>query len=119
MATRRKLLVLSVSAGAGHVRAAEALCAAAEQSYEGVDAVHVDVMDLVPRLFRKVYAESYLHVVERHPALWGYLYEKTDHRRKDSKLQRLQEALERLNTRPFAAMLARERPDAVVCTHFL
>ncbi|MBI5017976.1 MAG: galactosyldiacylglycerol synthase [Deltaproteobacteria bacterium] len=119
MQSRPKLLVLSVSAGAGHVRAAEALCAAAHRWHSGVEAVHVDVMDLVPRLFRKVYAESYLHVVEHHPALWGYLYEKTDHRRKDSKLQRLQEALERLNTRHFASMLARERPDAVICTHFL
>jgi processive 1,2-diacylglycerol beta-glucosyltransferase len=119
MATRRKILVLSVSAGAGHVRAAEALCAATARWSEGVEAVHVDVMDLVPGLFRRVYADSYLHVVERHPALWGYLYEKTDHRRKDSALQRLQEALERLNTRHFAGMLARERPDAVICTHFL
>ena len=40
----RKLAVLSVSAGAGHVRAAEALVATAKLHYPGVEAVHIDVI---------------------------------------------------------------------------
>ena len=47
-------MVLSVSAGAGHVRAAQALCAAAEQDFPQLRSTHIDVMDLVPAGFRKV-----------------------------------------------------------------
>ena len=119
MGPKRKLLALSVSAGAGHVRAAEAVCAAAQRWYPWVEALHADVMDWVPRLFRKAYAEGYLHVVEHHPALWGYLYEKTDHRRSDSKLKRLRETVERLNTQDFAGKISEIDPDVVLCTHFL
>jgi len=39
----QKIAILSVSAGAGHVRAAQALQAAAEKWYPGVEAVHIDL----------------------------------------------------------------------------
>ena len=53
MTYKKSLLVLSVSAGAGHVRAAEALVATAQQHYPDYEATHVDVMEYVPKLFRK------------------------------------------------------------------
>ena len=58
MATPRTPVILSVSAGAGHVRAAQALCASAADAYPGVNAVHVDLMTLVPESFKKIYADS-------------------------------------------------------------
>jgi processive 1,2-diacylglycerol beta-glucosyltransferase len=112
-----RITVCSVSAGAGHLRAAEAVCAAARA--RGHEAVHIDVMDLVPRLFRKVYADSYLGVVEKRPALWGYLYHVSDRPKADTLAGRLRRAVERLNTRRLTARLAETAPDAVVCTHFL
>ena len=116
---KKKLVIFSVSAGAGHVRAAQALVATAKQSYPDVDAVHVDLMELVPQLFKKVYADSYLKVVERHPALWGYLYDKSDHEKADSGLNRLRRAIERLNTHKLGSLLREMQPDYVICTHFL
>ncbi|HNW36221.1 MAG TPA: galactosyldiacylglycerol synthase, partial [Candidatus Ozemobacteraceae bacterium] len=68
----RTIAVLSVSAGAGHMRAAEAVKTAAETYFSGVKAVHVDLMTLVNDIFKKMYAESYLSIVENHPSLWGY-----------------------------------------------
>lgn len=119
MASRQKIAILSVSAGAGHVRAAQALQAAAERYYPGVEAVHVDLMELVPKLFRTIYADTYIKVVERHPAFWGYLYDKTDREKMDSALSRLRIAIERLNTQKLKKVLAEIDPDHVVCTHFL
>ena len=115
---RKKILVLSVSAGAGHVRAAQALCAAAAVSSD-LEAEHVDVMDLVPAAFRKVYAESYIQLIDRAPLLWAHLYARTDRRAGDSKLDGVRRMLERLNTRRLAATLEAAQPDAIVCTHFL
>ncbi len=116
---RQKIAILSVSAGAGHVRAAQALQAATEKWYPGVEAVHVDLMELVPKLFKTIYADTYIKVVERHPAFWGYLYDKTDRERVDSALSRLRIAIERLNTQKLRKVLSEIDPDHVICTHFL
>ena len=111
------MAVFSVSAGAGHVRAAESLVAAASKL--DIRATHHDVMDIVPPLFKKVYAESYLTLVTKHPALWGYLYSKTDLRKIDSALDKLRLAVERLNTQKLKDILADDPPDYIICTHFL
>jgi processive 1,2-diacylglycerol beta-glucosyltransferase len=115
----QKIAILSVSAGAGHVRAAQALQAAAEKWYPGVETVHIDLMELVPKLFKTIYADTYIKVVERHPAFWGYLYDKSDHEKVDSALSRLRIAIERLNTGKLKKVLAEIKPDHVICTHFL
>jgi len=116
---KQRIAILSVSAGAGHVRAAQALQAAAEKWFPGVETVHIDLMELVPKLFRTIYADTYIKVVERHPAFWGYLYDKSDHEKVDSALSRLRIAIERLNTRKLRKVLAEINPDHVICTHFL
>jgi processive 1,2-diacylglycerol beta-glucosyltransferase len=115
----KTLVLLSVSAGAGHVRAAEALRAYAADLYPGVKAIHLDLMEWVPLMFRKVYAESFLYVVERQPELWGYLYGRTDRPKDGSKLESFRKALERLNTVRFMKVLKDLDPDHVICTHFL
>lgn len=115
----RTIAVFSVSAGAGHVRAAEALKATAEAMFSDLRVVHIDLMDLVPKLFRSVYADSYTPIVEHHPALWGYLYAEADKRKIDSSLDHLRTAVERLNTQKLKQVLRDIEPDDVVCTHFL
>lgn len=116
---KTRLVIFSVSAGAGHVRAAQALVAACERWYPDAEAIHIDLMDHVPKLFKTVYADSYLKVVERHPALWGYLYHKSDHEQADSGLNRLRRAIERLNTAKLGKLLRELQPDQIICTHFL
>jgi processive 1,2-diacylglycerol beta-glucosyltransferase len=114
----RNILLLSVSAGAGHMRAAEALCTYAE-GLGDVTATHLDVMDFVSAGFRKLYTDSYLSLVERLPAVWGYLYHATNEAAPDSRMQRLRRAVERLSTRPLRQEIRARRPDAIICTHFL
>ncbi len=115
----RRIAIFSVSAGAGHVRAAQALQAAAAKWYPETETVHVDIMDHVPNLFRKVYTDTYIRIIERHPALWGYLYDKSDRGKADSSVNRLRIAVERLSTRNLARVLKDIDPDHVICTHFL
>jgi processive 1,2-diacylglycerol beta-glucosyltransferase len=114
-----KILILSVSAGAGHTRAAESLRAFAQAHPAGVTASHLDVMDFVPATFRKLYTDRYIELVTGNPALWGYLYRKTDAADRASLSQRIRRAVERLNCRALLAEIARHKPDAIICTHFL
>jgi len=115
----KRIAIFSVSAGSGHVRAAQALQAAAGLWYPDVEVVHVDLMDLVPNLFRTIYTETYIKVVEQHPALWGYLYDRTDREKVDSSLSRLRSTIETINTRKLKKVLKDIAPDHVICTHFL
>jgi len=116
----KKILLLSVSAGAGHVRAAEALRAWGAEAFAGrVEMRHLDVMDFVPASFRKIYADGYIKVVQHLPKMWGMLYDASSHASPDAFAQKLRRAVERLSTRALMKEIAAFAPDAVVCTHFL
>lgn len=114
----KRILALSVSAGAGHVRAAQALVAAAQASGD-VEVIHADVLDFVPAAFRRLYGEFYLDLVGRHPHLWAYLYDLSDRAPREGWFSRMRRAVERLNTRALHEHIAAQAPDAIVCTHFL
>ena len=122
MTQQKKILILSVSAGAGHMRAAQAIEAYATQDDgHGPRAIasHLDVMEFVTPAFRKMYTDFYIKLVNKAPALWGYLYHATHDAPKDSTMQRLRRGVERLNTRALMAQIAAFAPDAIICTHFL
>jgi processive 1,2-diacylglycerol beta-glucosyltransferase len=113
------LLILSVSAGAGHVRAAQAVEAAAKLASPPVEATHLDLLTLVPAQFRRLYGQQYIKLVDRLPQLWSYLYARTDRPGRDSVLGNLKRAVEKVNTRRLGDEIARLAPDAILCTHFL
>lgn len=117
--TQKKLLLLSVSAGAGHMRAAEAIRAHAAFHDAGVDAVHLDVMNYVSSGFRKLYADFYIKLVNRAPAVWGYLYHASNEARPDSSREKIRRAMERMNTGALLKEIELQKPDVIVCTHFL
>jgi processive 1,2-diacylglycerol beta-glucosyltransferase len=109
-------LLLSVSAGAGHVRAAESVAAWAEGR---ADIAHLDVLDYVPMAFRKLYSDYYLRLVTRHPELWRAVYQATEKADPEARTQRFRRAIERLNTRKLVQAIESFAPDAILCTHFL
>jgi processive 1,2-diacylglycerol beta-glucosyltransferase len=115
----RRLLILSVSAGAGHVRAAQAVEAAALAASPPLAPTHLDLLTLVPADFRKLYGQQYIKLVETLPQLWSYLYAKSDRPSRDSLVGKLKRAAEKLNTRRLTAEIERLRPDVILATHFL
>jgi len=115
MSEKPRVLLLSASSGAGHVRAAQAL----EKAFvaRGDCAVeHVDVIQHVSRVFQRVYDKAYISMVRRAPELMGVLYDRTD-RPWEKMRQRL--IVDRLNTQPMIRMLKRVQPDLCIATHFL
>ncbi|MBC8025648.1 MAG: glycosyltransferase [Steroidobacteraceae bacterium] len=116
---RQKLLILSVSAGAGHVRAAQAIEAAAKAAAPPLDTTHLDLLSIAPAEFRKFYGAQYLKLVEALPQLWSYLYAKTDRPSRNSLVGDLKRATEKFNLRKLDGEIARIQPDVILCTHFL
>jgi len=115
----RRILLLSVSAGAGHVRAGEALRQTAEREFGDVEALHLDVMDYASAAFRKLYADAYIKLVNKLPRVWGMLYEFTSATPADATMNKVRRSIERLNTRALRKRIDAFAPDAIVCTHFL
>jgi processive 1,2-diacylglycerol beta-glucosyltransferase len=115
----KKILLLSVSAGAGHVRAAEAICAFAALRPDSVQATHLDVMRLVPASFRKLYTDLYIKLSNDYPALWGYVYRTLLERQPRATSRKLLRAIEQFNCHALLAEIERQRPDAIICTHYL
>lgn len=111
-----KVLVLSASAGAGHIRAAQAVERAFHEQKAAREVRHVDTLDYTNKLFRRLYAKAYLDMVNSAPELLGWLYDYLD---KPWERERRRLALDKLNTRPFVKMLREYQPDIIVCTHFL
>jgi processive 1,2-diacylglycerol beta-glucosyltransferase len=110
-----RVLLLSATSGAGHVRAAQAL----EKAFvaRGDCAVeHIDSLQYVSKLFQRVYDKAHISMVRRAPELMGVLYERTD--QPWLRLRR-RLALDRLNTVPMIRLLKRIQPDVCVATHFL
>ncbi len=115
----QKILLLSVSAGAGHQRAAQALQASATELYPEWQVLHLDVMNYVTSGFRKIYTDFYLQLVNKAPTLWGYLYQISNEAHPSSTMERLRRAIERVNARALLDAIAEFKPDQIVCTHFL
>ncbi|HEY1588091.1 MAG TPA: glycosyltransferase [Rhodanobacter sp.] len=116
---QQKILFLSVSAGAGHMRAAEALRLTAEASLPHVETMHLDAMDYVPSTFRKLYTDFYITLISSYPTLWGVLYQRSSEADPDGPMQKLRRAIERLGTGDLRKAINAFAPDAIVCTHFL
>src|ERR1041385_1782711 len=112
----KKVLLLSASAGAGHVRAAQALEKAFNQLEPTLEVRHLDVLDYTNKLFRHLYAKAYIELVNKMPEVPGWMYDKLD---KPWKNERRRLALDKLNTRPLVRLLRSYQPDFIVCTHFL
>jgi processive 1,2-diacylglycerol beta-glucosyltransferase len=111
-----RVLILSASAGAGHLRAAEALKHAFIKLNAAREVRHVDTLDYTNKVFRHLYSQTYLEMVNSAPEMLGWLYDYLD-RPWEKERRRL--ALDRLNTRPFVKLLKQYRPDITICTHFL
>jgi processive 1,2-diacylglycerol beta-glucosyltransferase len=111
-----RILILSASAGAGHIRAAEALEKAIIQMRAAREVRHVDTLAYTNRVFRHLYSKAYLELVNGAPDVLGWLYDYLDQPWQN---ERRRLALDRLNTRPFVKLLEQYRPELTICTHFL
>lgn len=116
----RRILVLSASVGAGHLRAAEAVELALRQLDPAAIVQNLDVLDFTNAAFRQVYARAYLDLVNRAPHALGYFYDLLDRvPSAQHKSDRLRLLVEKLNLRRLLKFLRTETWDVIVNTHFL
>jgi processive 1,2-diacylglycerol beta-glucosyltransferase len=115
-----KILVLSASVGAGHLRAAEAVELALRELAPEAVVKNIDVLQWTNKTFRRIYGQAYLDLVNKAPHVLGYFYDMLDQppgpNRKSDRLRLL---VERLNFGKITKLLQAETWDVIVNTHFL
>jgi processive 1,2-diacylglycerol beta-glucosyltransferase len=116
-----RILVLSASVGAGHVRAAEAVALALRETVPDAHVENLDVLQLTNSVFRRLYSKSYLNLVNNAPHVLGYLYDVLD--RPDKPGTRhgnlLGTLLQKLNLGKFIRLIQKQHWDLAINTHFL
>src|SRR5258708_5472672 len=115
-----RILVLSASVGAGHLRAAQAVELALRQLDPAAVVKNVDVLELTNPLFRRPYGKAYLDLVNKAPHVLGYFYDLLDRPASPPQpADRLRFLAEKLNLRKLQKFLRAEPWDVIVNTHFL
>jgi len=114
-----RVLIIAAKAGAGHLRAAQALEETFRERHPGVEVRNIDVLDYGTKVLRKGFAAGYEKLIKKLPSVWRLVYERLEHKPTRSKAKKLAAWLDTANTRPLRKEVARYDPDRIVCTHFV
>jgi processive 1,2-diacylglycerol beta-glucosyltransferase len=117
--TNMRVLIATVTAGGGHLQAAAAIEEAWQELRPEDQVKKVDLLDLVSRLHRKVYTETYVKLVEHAPELWGMVFKKTDNPEWVRRVADFRATFARRTHRKFVQLLREFAPEIVISTHYL
>ncbi|HBE79277.1 MAG TPA: hypothetical protein DDW65_16120 [Firmicutes bacterium] len=110
--TKPRLLVLSASIGAGHVKAGEGLCQAYTESFNG-EARHVDFLRYASPLFSRWIEEAYYIMTKHTPSVYKLLYQMADHPYAPAKKSEILIGLKK-----YRNLIREFKPHAIISTHF-
>ncbi len=111
-----RVLIISTSAGTGHVRAAQALEKAFAADPRVGRVVHEDALNFTNKVFRDVYSTLYMRMVRSTPNVLGWAYRASD---EPWKGEAIRTKFDRLNTGKLVDFIKEFDPHLTVCTHFM
>lgn len=112
----KRILILSASAGSGHIRAAQAIEEACKKDPRVSDVLHIDTLEYTNAIFQRIYSRGYLEAVKTAPDLWAKAFDATDRPWKKSLIGT---AIERINSQPLVKKIKEYKPDICICTHYM
>jgi len=113
----KKILVISMKTGWGHIKAAQALEEYAKNNLPDFKIVHVDLCEIEPRL-GKFFEIFYDITNDRLPTVWGAVYETFDKDMVSSAFRKVN-GFQRLFNRRIGRYLKRMSPDGVIFTNVI
>lgn len=115
----RKIFVIYASAGAGHMKAAEAVYKAIKKINPTADTRLLDSLDYTTPMYKKSYPATYLFAITKTPTLWGFFYYFFDVPGISYLISKGRRIINWMNCQAFENFILQEKPDVVVSTHFL
>ena len=110
-----RVLLLTGSIGSGHTRAAQAVSEAMLRANAAQWALVVDALAYASAPFRAIYRDAYIKLIEAAPTAIGWLYRSSDTVEGGA----MRRAVQRAALARLRRMIASDKPDTIVCTHFL
>lgn len=112
-----KVLTLSVSAGSGHGKAAEAIKDYFSQNYADleIDMKIINTLKYINPMIDKLIIGSYLKALKKTPSIYGKLFEYSDN---DEGVSNLTQIFNDLLSKKIINLIEDYSPDIIVCTHF-
>lgn len=114
MPVKRKILILSASVGAGHVRAAEAVKEAILSLEPQSEVVAVDFLRYFNWYFGRMVEEAYYAATKHVPRVYKLLYDLHD----NPSAMRLKKLQGRLGLAKLCQLIEEKKPEAIISTHF-
>ncbi|HEY5258682.1 MAG TPA: glycosyltransferase [Candidatus Baltobacteraceae bacterium] len=109
-----RVLFLSANVGVGHVAAANAVCAALRERDPNVKVQVVDSYKYAALVVSRVVSEGYLQMVKTIPQMYRFIYRRAE---KATEVGPFRTWAHQFTAGNLRALMERERPDVVVCTH--
>ena len=119
MSDVRKVLILSVRAGAGHIRAAQAVEQRILARYPSVDVRHLDALTFSNPVFAKNFASSYETIARSLPSVWGMIYDAFEDRVFERNVKIASRMFDSFNVQNLLKEIKAYDPDRIICTHYL
>jgi len=119
MVDLQRVVILSVSAGAGHMRAAEAIRSALREECPAAETTILDTFRYTSPLLEKVVLGTYMEMLKVTPVVYGYLYRQAESGQPLSGFakQEFNRILNKFTAPRLVQFLNQKRPQVVVCTH--
>jgi processive 1,2-diacylglycerol beta-glucosyltransferase len=114
-----KVMVISVRAGAGHIRAAQAVERKIRSLSPMVEVCHIDALSFTNPVFAKNFAASYENLAKSLPSVWGMIYNAFEDRFFEKNVKRASALFDSANVKPLLKEIKSFDPDVIVCTHYL
>ena len=114
-----RILIPTVTAGAGHLQAAAALEEAWRSLRPDDEVRRVDVLDYTPRWYRKIYVKGYLKLIEHAPELYAMVFKKTDNPVRIKELTRFRRRSSGVMAPRFVKELVAFSPEVLLSPHYL
>ena len=112
----KKVLIISVKAGAGHLKAAEALEVCLKNEYPDIEVKNTDLLDHASALIKFLYGQMYIDIVKAVPELFAYGYKNYESTKNFIKPRLL---MDKINFNDLFKFIDEFNPDLVIATHFI
>lgn len=74
----KRILIVSLKAGAGHIKAAQALEITIKKTYPDFEVKNIDFLDYASILSKEFYGNWYLDIANKVPEFYAWLYDQLD-----------------------------------------
>lgn len=112
-----KVLLISAAAGAGHIRAAQAIKKQIELDHPDWNIEHIDLLDYLSIPSKKIFFDSYGVITKKAPFLWGWFFDIFNKPNVTKISDKIVKSLILIHSNKIINYINISQPDVIICTH--